>query len=194
MKTPFKRQKAAQKQPKARTSAETATVSTQAQLGAALHRSTPQISAWVNDPRWTFARRGPWNVAAVRAWAENTLEPHQGIKPLGDGTDEGGDGESEASILAGLSPERAAKLRLVIARARKVELDRAILTGVYQRRADVERANVARVHAVRGALLALPQQLAKVLVGRSEAQIETELVRAVTALCERFAGTGDTNE
>src|SRR4029434_274207 len=84
------------------------------------------------------------------------------------------------------NPLNAAKLKLTVVRAQLLELQKAILSGDYIPRADVERAMVRRVFAVKAAFQAIPRHLARELAPISdENQIERLLESAIdTALLE----------
>ena len=48
------------------------------ELARRVGRNKTAVTRWLADPRWPFARRGPWDAATVsriRAWAAATLEP-----------------------------------------------------------------------------------------------------------------------
>ncbi|MGE0481268.1 MAG: hypothetical protein AB7Q17_12425 [Phycisphaerae bacterium] len=83
-------------------------------------------------------------------------------------------------------PLTAAKLKLTVVRAAKLELERDILAGEYVRKSDVEQALVRRVHAVRAAFESLPRQLAAELAALRDAnQVEALLEAAIAgALAE----------
>jgi hypothetical protein len=148
------------------------------QLADGVGRSHVVVQRWVQRPDWPFAVKPPWNIAEVRQWAETTLGPN----PAEDAGD--GNGQSAMDGLAALrrNPLGAAKLKLTLTRAAKLDLERAALAGELINRRDVERGFVRRVYAVQAAFECLPRLLAGRLVGLKEPEIEAILDEGIRAV------------
>lgn len=165
-----------------------------AALARGLGVSREAVTRYLKRPDWKFAATGPWNVEQVRAWRDATLSPahHDGGKrrkrpaqPPKDtvaGVSAGLDAE-----LAKLDVEKRARVNLLVERRLAIELDREIRSGRYMRREDVERGRVARIHAVRARLQALPRQAASDLVGLDETEISRVLTEHCDAICREFS-------
>ena len=141
-------------------------------LGRAVGRSAPTILAWTRRTDWPFATKPPWDVEEVRRWMQ-TLEPEPGSE------------EREPGGNAPQLPE--AKLRLVLKRVERLELENEQLKGNSLSRDEVERGRVERIQAVRNELgnirlLALKLPLAPADVPKAELILE-EWGRAV---CRKF--------
>ncbi|MBL8880253.1 MAG: hypothetical protein JNG88_14155 [Phycisphaerales bacterium] len=108
----------------------------------------------------------------ARQWAADVLAPNPAAQPF---MSEPG---SEIEALR-RSPLSAAKLKLTLTRAAKLELERAALAGELINRAEVEQALVRRAYAIRAAFHALPRQLSAQLVGKDDMQIENILINAI---------------
>jgi hypothetical protein len=143
--------------------------------------SQPTLNGWLRDDRWPFPRQGPWSttiVPEIKKWARSTLrEPNTA----------GSTRSAEEPDVRSLGPERQAKLKLTLERAKMVQLERSILEGKYVSKEEVERGWAARVTAVKTDMLAVPRNIAASLVGLDAAAIEQALERALNQLCEDFA-------
>mgnify|MGYP001350311370 CR=1 FL=1 len=150
------------------------------ELARAVGRSHAAVGDWVRHPEWDQARTPPWNVTRAAAWAARTLAPDP-AKAWRDTpvVDAGLDGGLEALRR---NPLSAAKLKLTLTRAEKLDLERRILAADLVPRRAVEDALVRRVHAVRSAFQALPRHVAGRLVGCNENQIETVLDEEIRAV------------
>ena len=89
--------------------------------------------------------------------------------------------EIDPSELDQLGPMWRAKLRQIITRTARDQLELSIRSGRYIAREDVDRSNVARVAAVRARLLELPKRIRPLLGGLRNAdavtvRIEDEIV------------------
>ncbi|MFN0137985.1 MAG: hypothetical protein ACKVS9_17925 [Phycisphaerae bacterium] len=156
-------------------------------LAAALGKSHTAVGRWLHHPLWDQAASPPWDVERARAWAARTLQgnPADTYRDLEPATD----GEAPPDPMESLrrNPLSAAKLRLTMVRANKLELERGILAGEYLLKRDVEDALIRRVHAVRSALQALPRQLAGSLVGMDELEIEEAVEDAIRGVLADLA-------
>ncbi len=167
------------------------------ELAAGVGRAHQVVARWIERPDWNQGRRPPWSIAQARAWATATLGPNPAdiagmderaeteASAVGNGNDPRVTPPTDGSALDALrkSPLSAAKLKLTVVRAQFLELQKAILAGDYVRRAEVEEALVRRVHAVRGALEALPRQLAgRLAEAVDESEVERVLEEAIRAV------------
>ncbi|MFN0137996.1 MAG: hypothetical protein ACKVS9_17980 [Phycisphaerae bacterium] len=157
-------------------------------LATALGKSHTAVGRWLEHPLWDQGSSPPWDVERARAWAARTLQgnPADTYRDM----DPGDDADPPPDPIDALrrNPLSAAKLRLTMVRANKLELERGILAGEYLLKRDVEDALVRRVHAVRSALQALPRQLAGTLVGLDEVEIENLIEHATRGVLADLAG------
>ena len=151
------------------------------QLAKAVGRSHTAVARWIEHPLWDQGQTGPFDVERARRWAATHLQRN----PADEYVPEDAPVDPLESLRR--NPLSAAKLKLTLTRAAKLELERGILAGEYLPRRDVEDALVKRVHAVRGALQSLPRQVAGTLVGQSEVEIENLLDDAIRAVLADLA-------
>lgn len=151
-------------------------------LAKALRRSHVAVRAnWLTHPAWPFAKSPPWDGADVprmKAWAATAFE--QQPEPTDPDT---------AAAMKDLSPERQAKLALVIERTAKVKLERELLAGRYIPRERVESDLLGRATEARRTLEAITS-LAPRLAGRDEQHIRGELEAAVEHVCRLLSEGG----
>lgn len=150
------------------------------ELARAVGRSHAAVGDWVRHPEWDQPRMPPWDVARAAAWAARTLAPDPARVWRETPVAEAGlDGGLEALRR---NPLSAAKLKLTLTRAEKLDLERRILAADLVPRRSVEEALVRRVHSVRSAFQALPRHVAGRLVGCDENEIETVLGEEIRAV------------
>src|SRR5262249_7711126 len=90
----------------------------QRELADAVGRSHSVVQRWVQRLDWPFKTKPPWDIGQVTQWAQSTLGPNP--------ADEGGNGDGHGlDGLAALrrNPLGAAKLKLTLTRAAKLELE-----------------------------------------------------------------------
>lgn len=145
-------------------------------LARQVGRSHTAVQDWVRHPEWNQPRNPPWNVEQARAWAASTLSPNPAEAWSQSQTD-----TSSGLDALRRQPLQAAKLKLTLTRAAKLELERALLAGDLVDRREVEEGLVRRVHAARGALQSLPRELAAELVGQDEIAIEQRIAAGIDA-------------
>lgn len=160
-------------------------IDSQRALARELGVTETSVRRYVADPRWLFARTPPWpdsEVPRMQAWANNELQ-----RP---------DGDSRAEALAAIqqSPERTLKLKYMLAKTNKLELEREIMARRYVKREDVYRAFLKRIFAVKRAFANLPEELAPLLAGKEEPEIRDILRERLTAVLNEFATNNDLPE
>ena len=133
------------------------------------------------NKRWTVENVLPWVAANVRS---NKADPdnEQATLPFATGP---------------LSQKGQAELRLLRERTAKVRMDRHIKAGLYMDRETVEAERLARIQAVKSALLALPRSVAQRadwLPSKSLSRLNTLLEKLVNDLLERFADDGSNGD
>jgi hypothetical protein len=113
-------------------------------LARAVGRSHAAVEAWVRRPDWPFPRRGDWTalLPQIQEWMARTLSPNP-ASPLASLP--AGPAMSDALADLRLSPERMAKVQLLITRRAKMELERLILAGDYINKAEEARRDLARI-------------------------------------------------
>lgn len=145
------------------------------ELARGVDRSHQSVADWVKHARWNQSRTPPWSIRKAVEWAAATLPPNPATAWTQPFAAEPG---SEIEALR-RSPLSAAKLKLTLTRAAKLELERAALAGELINRQEVEQALVRRAHAVRAAFQALPRQVAVRLAGKNEIEVECLLLDAI---------------
>ncbi len=156
------------------------------QLAKGVGRAHQVVARWIKHPAWDQSRTPPWDIEKARTWATRTLRPDrskvwEGPEPV---TVESGDLEALKK-----NPISLARLKLMIVRAEKLALEKAILSGDYLLKAEVQAGRVRRVHAAKGVLLGIPRILSRELVGLDATEIETRLEAAIReALLELSKG------
>src|SRR5215470_4265046 len=134
------------------------------QLADRVGKSRPAVTDWINHPEWDQPRKPPWDVAKAAAWAKRVLSPDPAQTWRVEQT---ATGETGLDALR-KHPLNAAKLKLTVVRAQLLELQKAILSGDYIPRKDIETALVRRAYTVRAAMQAIPRQLASQLAPISD--------------------------
>ena len=154
------------------------------ELGRGVNRAHTVAARWVEHPAWNQARKPPWNIDRATAWARDNLNPNPAAAwdesdlPTERST-------SAAAPIDGVealrrNPLQAARLKLAVVRAQKIELERQILSAEFVPRADVEAALVRRVHAAKAGFQALPREMAAELASMTdENKIERLLQTAI---------------
>ena len=133
-------------------------------LGKALGVTHQTVGQWLEHSEWTFGRKPPWDVEAVEAWRAETLKPDaNAVDAL------------ELPAPTDRAPERAAKLKVLVERGLKLELENKIKTGQYIERAFAVAQWALAVAHVRAALLAIPRQFAAELATLAELPLERRL-------------------
>jgi hypothetical protein len=142
----------------------------------------------MQTPDWRWGS-GPWTESQaaeinqhlddVAAAANATAAQHE-------------DREDADSAIRALTrnPEKAARIKLIIARTSKLELERALLAGNYIAKADVEQAQITRIHAVRAKLQELPMR-ASLIAGKTDLECERILLDWAKEICDHFAAGTD---
>ena len=168
------------------------TARSQSQLAAAMDVSRNTVTKWVKREDWPVSRRAPWSwtdVHKIREW-------RRGLSGAAEREAEA-ESETDNGVLEALqaSPERLAKLRLMLTRREILELDRGIKAGEFVKLADVEAVRVARIHAVKTMLLTQRQRVEH----RVRAVVKSEkTISKITAIIDdearrilrTFAGQG----
>lgn len=152
------------------------TASSLRQLAQGVGRAHQVVSRWIKHPAWDQSRTPPWDVEKARAWAARTLRPDrskvwEGPEPV----------TVEPGTLEALkkNPISLARLKLMIVRAEKLAIEKAILAGDYVPKADIQSQWNLAVVKVRTALLSLPRGLSRELVGLDGRHIEGRLDEAI---------------
>ncbi len=152
------------------------TASSLRQLAEGVSRAHQVVARWIRHPAWDQSRTPPWDIEKARAWAARTLRPDrskvwEGPEPV---TVEPGDLEALKK-----NPISLARLKLMIVRAEKLALEKAILSGDYLPKAEVQAGQMRRVHYAKNILLGIPRILSPQLVGLDATEIESKLDAAI---------------
>ncbi len=151
--------------------------SNQREFAGSLSVSRKTLVLWLRRADWPIRKRAPWNekdrtrVEEWRHWRQ------------------GGANYVNGGHAGQLNPERRAKLRLLVARRRRLDLQRRIQAGKFISRAEVEKGRVQRILAVKGSLLCLGERLTRKLNGLDDGVSIKSIVDAeVRQLLRTFAG------
>ena len=82
-----------------------------------------------NTPNWDQPRNPPWNVAQAAAWAARTLAPNPADAWRDPGPSNAVYGDGGGLEALRRNPLNAARLKLTLTRAEKLELERRILAA-----------------------------------------------------------------
>lgn len=171
------------------------TTLTTEQIAAHLGVSTRTVREWVQNGCPQLSRGGGsrpalFDLDAVVTWRKsrrNTSTPGRRFAEQEEGSD--GDGASQTDAF---TPERRARLKLLLEKGRMAEIDRKEREGELIHREEVEQRNIERILAIKSALLGLPRSVAGTLVGLDASEIEERLVETMTGILQEFAR--DANE
>lgn len=160
------------------------TASSIRELARGVGRGRSVVQRWVQRPDWNQARTPPWDIEKARTWSRRLgPNPADMDRELDAASAPPGDAMEHLRR----NPLSAAKLKLTVVRAQKLEIEKAILTGEFIPRRDVEDALVRRVHAARAAFEALPRQLAGALAGLDEDVIERTLDEHIAGVLRQLS-------
>ncbi len=156
-------------------------------LAQAVGRSHAAVESWVRRPDWPFPQRGDWTalVPQIRDWMARTLSPNPAT-PLATLPPSPSASDPLADLR--LSPERMAKVQLLITRRAKLELERLILAGDYINKAEEARRDQDKIYVVKTALSNLTRRLPPLLYGKSLAEMERIIAESMEWICNGFAG------
>ena len=87
-----------------------------------------------------------------------------------------------------LSPERMARVRLLITKQSKLELERLILANEYISKNEESRRDVGKILACKAALLGLARRLPDLLVGKTVEEMRPIILTDVERILSAFAG------
>lgn len=156
-------------------------------LAEALGRSKQAVSKWTRRADWPFGPP-PWSVEKVREWAAVALapDPSEALRARLAGAEAAARGGATAE--PPMSARWKAELLQIIARTR-------LLTQEFQRREGMlhdsdacQTRRVQQILAVKERFLNLPRILAPRLAGLKRDDIEREILVAIQAACNAFAG------
>src|SRR4051812_48507665 len=102
-------------------------------LGAALAVSPKTATKYINDDRWPYGR-GPWSpqqIASAKAWRHQHYPTPDETRARGVGEPANGEGSSSDPLaeLRNLTPERRARLSLIVERTIAQKYQNALLVG-----------------------------------------------------------------
>ena len=149
------------------------------QLAELVERSNVAVSKWLKDSRWQFGPP-PWPRAVVpqiKAWAAEMLAPNPAAGMV-------------AADPMDARTERRAKIRLLIERGTKLQIERQLLTGDLIRRQDVEDRECRQAQAVKQELMGA-KLLALKMEGLTLLQREILLENWARGVCNKFATARD---
>lgn len=148
---------------------------------------------WLAHPAWSLPRQPPWNVEQVRAWTKQNLADDpaaEAVDPQPQSSTTLGLAPAPDKAPPPLTPERRAKLELTRERKKKLRFDREVAQGLYLLKTEVEAGRLARIEAVKSALLSLPR-MAPALAGLAVEEIEATIAAEATKLLHLFSRRSD---
>jgi hypothetical protein len=137
-------------------------------LATQLGLSQGRVSQLVRDGR--IPRRAAYDDADVRT-ARRILADARAANNATSAQVEADADDGNAAAIAAItkSPERVARIRLLIERTAKIKLERELLAGAYLKKETVENAGVAAVYVVRAKMQELPLR-ASLIADKPEAE------------------------
>ena len=144
--------------------------------GVCRHHGT--VSKWLRSPKWPFGQRGPWDVAAVAAWAATSLQPDRSV---------GGGSTSPAD----LSLLAQAELQLKIRQVQKLEVEIQELKGRLHDSEECRRRRLGLIQGAKARLLDLGRSAAPDLVGLEQDGVERVLAERLCRIVDGLAGDLD---
>lgn len=155
-------------------------------LAAAVGRAHSGVLAWMKRPDWPFARKspGPWDPAAVKAWADRTLTPEPGS-------------DDEAGGVIDQDVRLKVSLKKMLGQIKKLELGNQVLEEELKKikgesidSKDVERERLQRIEAVKSELMTIGTLAVRLPVSRDDVpQVESILIEWARGVCRKFSGT-----
>lgn len=159
-------------------------ITTQYALGEAVGRSDTVICQCRKRSDWPVSKYPPWNAADVEKLREYFKVRR--AKALLGGNNQPDDPDVKQLEE---SPERQAKLRILIAKASRFEFQQAVLEGRFIPKQRVEEDRARRILAVKGAMLSHARRMAPLLVGVTDVRkVEKLLHEDIVDMLEQFAG------
>lgn len=169
-------------------------ISGQKGLGRAAGVSQKTVSEWLRDRAWTWGR-GPWKTSDVpgilqfaRGRKRRSNDPAVAGKLMGSGITAGKIGGFSKDV-SELSPLERASISVKLETAASRKVDREIKLGKYVLKEDVEKERVARIHAVKNAMLALPDSgiVESIRAAENEHEAKEILRGRIYEMCQAFA-------
>lgn len=145
----------------------------QRDLARKIGRGLSPVRRWLSRDDWPFGQDPPWDVEAVKAWAEKTL--YDKAEP---------DPDDDEAVF---KQARQAKLKIQIERGRHLRIQNEVALGKLHSTAECRRLQLRKIHAVKSALLAMPRSLAPELVGKETPEIERILTDRCLTILNDFA-------
>jgi hypothetical protein len=121
------------------------------ELARRVGKSHVAVRKWLADPRFPFARSGPWDaktVAAIDQWAGRTLSPD----PAAGETAAAGDGEIAVS-----SSSAKAKLALTVEKVKAARQKREIEAKLFHRIDDCRNRRIRQLSVLSRELQEMPE-------------------------------------
>lgn len=141
------------------------------------------VRKWLRHEAWVFGRRPPWDVAKVRAWADIHLK----ADPAKEYHDQLADAESGKGDFESLGLLTRVRAQAVIERTLLIRQKRLLDAGKLHDVDECRQRRLRQIHAVKGALLAMPRSVASSLVGLSRDQVERTLSQRIEEILAEFA-------
>ena len=158
-------------------------------LARKMGKAESTVRKWISREDWAFGLVPPWDVARVKAWAEIQLRPDP-AKAYRDRMRAAETGQGE---FWGLGPLTKAKIQATIERALLIRQRRLTEAGDLHKASACRHRRLRQIHAVKGALLALPRSVSASLAGQGRDGIERVLQERVVAILAEFAA-GEADE
>jgi hypothetical protein len=166
------------------------TASSLSALARLVGKTPKTLSLWSRDARWPFGRSGPYDVAAVRAWAARTLAPNPAAPdPQESPSSPPSSSDSSPDGLDAIDGRRdvaratqIAKLRVLVERSANLKVDRLIKEREYVPRAEYQTRQDQRESAIVVSLMQLPERLAPALANKPAEELRRILDHALRNL------------
>ncbi len=156
-------------------------VGSQAKLAVAVEIARSTLQRWLADPRWPFARSGPWpasDVPLIKQWAADNLRAER--RP-------GGDPATVARHVGDYEREQESRIRLMDERSDMIELQRAERAGRLISLDEHHRQQLERINSIKARMQTIAADIARDVVGCDEEAALAIIERHLRDLCRRFA-------
>jgi hypothetical protein len=157
-------------------------ISTRAELASKLKVSQPTLSRYLNDSRWTFARKAPWKLTDVPSMIRFRADV---LRDVGQHLPAGSNDESRDLRKAKL----AAEVRKLEAAANLLESELRVQSGKYVLCSEVFRFVGEAVKVARDKYLNFGARISPLLVGKDTAEIDAVITEEISRILDELANT-----
>lgn len=151
----------------------------QKELAEFLEVDEKAVRRWMDKEEWSFGRRGPFKVKAIKQWCEKYVD--QDISRTQKELKELKKSQYSKSPLTKARVEGTRERTLLIRQQRLIKEGQLISSD------EAQKIRLRQIHAVKSAFLSLPRSVANALVGKSRNKIEEILKDRIEEIIGMFA-------